>query len=148
MFRLVPAFIAARLAALIMPVTSIADTRPPVSFDRDVRPILSDKCYRCHGPDAEARQADLRLDTRDGLLAHVVVPQKPDESELVARVFSDDEDTRMPPAESKIVLTAQQKDVLRRWIAEGAEFAEHWAFVELPTSVPVPSVWRKAGRVK
>lgn len=119
---------------------AIGETRPPVSFDREVRPILSDKCYRCHGPDAESRQADLRLDTRDGLLDHVVVPGKPDESEVVSRIFSDADDVRMPPPESKITLSAEQKNLLRRWIAEGAVFAEHWAFVELPPSVPTPAV--------
>jgi hypothetical protein len=80
----------------------------------------------------------LRLDTRDGLLEHVVIPQKPDESELIARIFSDDESVRMPPPESKRSLTSEQKDLLRRWIAEGAAFAEHWAFVELPAEVSVP----------
>jgi hypothetical protein len=125
---------------LIAQASTLAATRPPVSFDRDVRPILSDKCYHCHGPDAEARQADLRLDTREGLLQQVIVPGKPDESELIARVFSDDEELRMPPPGSKIKLTAEQKDILRRWIAEGAGFTEHWAFVELPQSVPVPEV--------
>ncbi|MCI0334677.1 MAG: DUF1553 domain-containing protein [Planctomycetes bacterium] len=118
----------------------VAETRPPISFDRDVRPILSDKCYRCHGPDAEAREAELRLDTRDGLLEHVVVPGKPDDSEIIARVLSDDDEMRMPPPDSKLSLSAEQKNVLRRWIDEGAEFAEHWAFLELPPSVPVPPV--------
>ncbi len=120
--------------------TASAETRPPVSFDRDVRPILSDKCYKCHGPDAGTREADLRLDTREGILDHVVVPKKPAESELVSRVLSEDDDIRMPPADSKLVLNSEQKEVLRRWVAEGAPFAEHWAFVELPGSVPVPPV--------
>jgi hypothetical protein len=128
------------LAWAVALASARAETRPPVSFDRDVRPILSDKCYRCHGPDAGAREAELRLDTRDGLLEHVVVPGKPEESEVISRVFSDDVDTRMPPVDSKLTLTADQKNVLRRWIAEGAEFAEHWAFVDLPMSVMVPSV--------
>ncbi len=122
----------------------MAATRPPVSFDRDVRPILSDKCYRCHGPDAAARQAELRLDMRDGLLEHVVVPGKPDESEIINRIFSDDADVRMPPPDSKLSLSAAQKDVLRRWIAEGAAFAEHWAFLELPQSVSLPLVSNEA----
>jgi hypothetical protein len=115
-------------------------TRPALSYDRDIRPILADKCFRCHGPDSEARQAELRLDTREGLLEHVVVPGQPKESELVARIFSDDDDVRMPPPESRLSLSAEQKELLRRWISEGAVFADHWAFQALPTSVPAAAV--------
>jgi hypothetical protein len=120
-------------------VTSAA-TRPPVSFGRDISPILSDKCYRCHGPDAAARQAELRLDTREGLSKKVVVAGQPNKSELVKRIFSDDDDERMPPPDSKLSLTTEQKDLLRRWIEEGAKFAEHWAFQPLPDKIPNASV--------
>ena len=113
---------------------------PTVSYDRDIRPILSDKCFRCHGPDAEARQADLRLDTRGGVTESVVVPGKPEDSELVARITSDDPDVRMPPPDSKLTLSSEQKNLLRLWIAEGAEFAEHWSFQQLPEGVDVPAV--------
>jgi hypothetical protein len=113
-----------------------------ILYDRDVRPILSDKCYRCHGPDAEARQADLRLDTHTGATEHVVVAGKPEDSELIARIFSDDPDVRMPPPESKLSLSDEQKQLLRCWIAEGANFAEHWAFQPLPESVRVPDIVR------
>jgi hypothetical protein len=132
--------LAACASCLLATPTACADTKQPVSYGRDVRPILSDKCYRCHGPDAEARQAELRLDSREGLMEYVVVPGKPDESELVSRVFSDDDEMRMPPPDSKLSLSAEQKELLKRWIAEGAVFAEHWAFQELPASVPVPAV--------
>src|SRR6476620_8621197 len=98
---------------------SVADTLPPVSYDRDIRPILSDKCYGCHGPDAAARKAELRLDTHEGLSAKVVVAGKPDKSELVARITSSDDDERMPPPDSKLTLTADQKELLRRWVTEG-----------------------------
>jgi hypothetical protein len=117
-----------------------AETRPPLSYDRDIRPILSDTCYRCHGPDAEARQADLRLDTREGLLDHVVVASKPDESELVRRVVSSDNEERMPPPDSNLSLSNEQKEILRRWIAEGAVFTEHWSFQLLPDEIPLPPV--------
>lgn len=117
-----------------------AATRPPVSYGRDISPILSDKCYHCHGPDAESRKADLRLDTREGLTSKVVVPGQPDKSELVTRIFSTDDDERMPPPESKITLTPEQKDLLRRWIAEGAKVAEHWSFQPLPDKIPIPTV--------
>ncbi len=120
--------------------TASAVTRPPVSYDRDIRPILSDKCYRCHGPDAEARQADLRLDTREGLSSKVAVAGNPEKSELVTRIFSDDDDVRMPPPESKLTLTADQEELLRRWITEGAKFAEHWSFLPLPDKVDIPAV--------
>src|SRR6266699_470543 len=80
-----------------------AATRPPVSYGRDIRPVLSDKCYRCHGPDARSRQAELRLDTREGLAKKVVVAGKPEKSELVTRIFSDDDDERMPPPDSKLL---------------------------------------------
>jgi hypothetical protein len=113
---------------------------PTISYDRDIRPILSDKCFRCHGPDAQARQADLRLDTREGLSEHVIVAGKPDESELVVRITSDDPDVRMPPPDSKLALSDEQKELLKRWIAEGAEFTEHWSFQELPETVDVPAV--------
>ncbi|HWL74200.1 MAG TPA: DUF1549 domain-containing protein, partial [Burkholderiaceae bacterium] len=105
-----------------------------------MRPILADKCFHCHGPDAETREADLRFDTRDGLLAHVVVPGKPGESELVARILSDDADTRMPPPGSKRTLNEQQKALLQRWVTEGAPFDEHWGFVELPSAIKVPAL--------
>jgi hypothetical protein len=119
---------------------SVADTRPPVSYDRDIRPILSDKCYGCHGPDAAARQAELRLDTREGVSAKVVVAGKPDKSELIARITSSDDDERMPPPDSKLSLTSEQKELLRRWVSEGAKFTEHWAFQPLPDKISIPAV--------
>src|SRR6476660_5441292 len=83
-----------------------AATRPPVSYGRDISPILSDKFYPCTGPDAKAGQAELRLDTRDGLASKVVVAGQPDKSELVKRIFSDEDDERMPPPDSKLALSA------------------------------------------
>src|SRR5437868_12428425 len=135
-----PAILFACLSWFAASQSSIAETHPPVSYDRDIRPILSDKCYRCHGPDAKARQAKLRLDTREGLASKVILAGKPDKSELVTRIFSDDDDVRMPPPDSKLSLTAEQKELLRRWISEGATFTEHWAFQPLPDKVAVPAV--------
>lgn len=105
-----------------------------VDFTRDVRPILSDKCFRCHGPDPESRAADLRLDvwdsTEDAVGAtEMIVAGVPAASELVARITSDDPEVRMPPADSGKTLTPEQIDTLTRWIAQGAEFKKHWAFV-------------------
>src|SRR5580700_4736969 len=111
-----------------------------IEFNRDIRPILSDNCYACHGPDKNKRKADLRLDTRQGLLGKdghtgVVVAKKPDESELWRRVCSKDDD-RMPPAQFGKVLSETDRKLLRRWIDEGAKWEGHWAF--LPIGRPKP----------
>lgn len=104
----------------------------PVDFNRDVRPILAAHCYACHGPDEKARKAKLRLDDRDGAIEKgAIAPGKAAESELVARITSEDVELRMPPAGKKPALTVQQIDVLTRWIAEGATYSEHWSFAKL-----------------
>ncbi|MGN6544109.1 MAG: DUF1549 domain-containing protein, partial [Aureliella sp.] len=102
-----------------------------VEFNRDVRGILSDKCFACHGPDANKREADLRLDERDqAIAAGAIVPGKPDESELVRRILSDDPEERMPPASSKLgQLTKSEIETLKQWVAEGAEYQQHWSFI-------------------
>jgi hypothetical protein len=111
----------------------------PTSFNRDIRGILSDKCFKCHGPDAAARKADLRLDQRQAAFAAgAIVPGKPEESLLVERVFSDDQEQVMPPPATGKTLNAREKELLRRWIAEGAEYQSHWSFLPIPRSVPVP----------
>ncbi len=111
-----------------------------VGFNRDVRPILSEHCNYCHGPDPKHREAELRLDDREVALAKgAIVPGKPEESELIARVFSGDSQEVMPPPETHKDLSAAQKDVLRRWIAEGAEYEPHWAYVA-PKRGKVPAV--------
>ena len=112
-----------------------------VDFARDIRPLLSDNCFACHGPDAKQRKADLRLDTREGALADLdgtsaVVPGNPSESELVRRVTTDDEDDLMPPPDSGKKLDASQKALLQRWIAEGAEYELHWSYK--PVTRPMP----------
>src|SRR5438067_6254357 len=112
---------------------------PPLSFNRDVRPILSNNCFACHGPDEKVRKADLRLDTKEGALASVVVPGKPGESELVDRVSSKDADTVMPPPKSGKKLSPREIDVLTRWVKEGAAYANHWACVK-PVRPTVPSI--------
>uniref|UniRef100_A0A7C4QR63 DUF1549 domain-containing protein n=1 Tax=Schlesneria paludicola TaxID=360056 RepID=A0A7C4QR63_9PLAN len=118
---------------------SRADER--VRFNRDIRPILSDKCFACHGPDGQKRQAGLRLDVREGALASgVIAPGKPESSELIRRITTTDPDEHMPPARSKLGdLTPAEVDLLQRWIAQGAEYEAHWAFIPLEPVV-VPSV--------
>jgi hypothetical protein len=117
----------------------------PVDFSRDVRPILSRHCFKCHGPDEKARKAKLRLDVRDAATAETkgggrpIVPGKPDESELVRRISSADETEVMPPPATKNPLSPAQQQLLRQWIAEGAEYQPHWAFVA-PRQAPLPPV--------
>ncbi len=113
-------------------------------FARDVRPILSRYCFKCHGPDEEGRKSKLRLDQRDAALAPAksgkpaIVPGKADASELVHRILSGDPDEVMPPPAAKQELTAEQKETLRRWVESGAEYQEHWAFIA-PVRPPVPA---------
>ncbi len=113
----------------------------PVDFNRDIRPILASQCYACHGPDPKARKADLRLDLRDSAVeAGVITPGKPDDSELLRRIASSDPDEVMPPVKSKKPrLTAVQVDLFKRWIAEGANYSEHWSFAKL-TRPAVPEI--------
>jgi hypothetical protein len=106
----------------------------PVDFSRDVQPIISEKCYQCHGPDEDSRKAKMRLDVREDAMKErdgfrAIVPGKPEESELIVRIASKDPDEVMPPPKEHHALTAQEVDTLRRWIAEGAGYAKHWAFI-------------------
>ncbi len=116
----------------------------PIDFVRDVRPILSDTCFKCHGPDPETREADLRLDTLEGLTSEqggtaAVVPGKPADSQLLKRILSVDPDERMPPPDSNKSLTSEQQQVLQQWIEQGAVWTEHWAFVA-PREPQLPKV--------
>lgn len=111
-----------------------------LEFNRDIRPILSDKCFYCHGPDKSHRKADLRLDVRaDAIAAKAIIPGKPDESELIVRVFTTNEDDLMPPPEAHKALTPAQKEMLKKWVAQGAEYQEHWAYLP-PQRMTLPTV--------
>lgn len=119
-----------------------------LSFNRDIRPILSDKCFACHGPDADSREAELRLDVRasavsdrDGVIA--IVPGDATASELLSRILSDDEYERMPPPEGGKHLEEQEIATIRIWIEQGAEYQEHWAFIA-PTRPALPGVEAQA----
>jgi len=120
-----------------------------VDFQREIRPLLADKCFSCHGRDAEHREGGLRLDEREAALKggdsgeKAIAPGQPDKSELVRRILASDPDERMPPAKSKKELTAAEKELLRRWVAEGAEYKAHWAFTA-PVKPPVPAVRNSA----
>ncbi len=115
-----------------------------VNYNLDVRPILADNCFACHGPDAKARQADLRLDTKAGAFSEpsgypVIVPDKPEESELHLRIVSNDDHYRMPPADFNKTLTSEQIEVVTQWIREGAKWEGHWAFT-VPVRPTLPDV--------
>ena len=104
-----------------------------IEFNRDIRPILADRCFTCHGPDKNKRKADLRFDTAIGLLGNLetpgtVAPHKPADSELLRRLESSDDDERMPPVDSKKTVSKQEIDLIRRWIEQGATWQGHWAF--------------------
>ncbi len=126
-------------------IAASANSADRLSYNSDIRPILSENCFGCHGPDEHDRKAGLRLDvpqpeaspTDSGLPA--IVQGKPDESELVARIMDDDPDVTMPPPGSHKTLSADQKEKLKRWIAEGAAYEPHWAYAP-PSRPAVPAV--------
>src|SRR5262245_6369079 len=111
---------AARTAAAAerapMPRTAESKPRGSLEYNRDIRPILAENCFACHGPDSAARKKDLRLDQRDAAIeAGAIVPGKPTESDLIARIMADNADEVMPPPKSRKTLTAAQKETLRKW---------------------------------
>ena len=126
-----PAIILFTAIYLIAPIVSLAD----IDFNKDIKPILSENCYYCHGPDENTREAKLRLDdfqsaTAEKNGAAAIVPNHPDDSELIYRIISDDPDEVMPPPESKLKLTNNQKNLLKEWIKSGAKYDKHWAFIK------------------
>jgi hypothetical protein len=111
-----------------------------LDYNFDIRPILSDRCFACHGPDARARKAELRLDQSDSAYSKgALVRGKPEESEVMSRITATD-DTRMPPRTSKLSLSSREVERIGRWIAEGAQYKPHWAYIPLPESVLAPDV--------
>ena len=118
-----------------------------IDFSRDIQPILADNCYHCHGPDAGRRKAMFRLDTQDGAMGNVtkaqdhkaIVPGHPNEGTLVDRIFSTDADEQMPPPDSNRKLNESQKELLKRWITEGAVWGKHWALIP-PQRPAMPAV--------
>lgn len=112
----------------------------PVQYNRDIRPILAENCFACHGPDSAARKGDLRIDRRDDAVkAGALVPGKPEKSGLVERILAANPKQQMPPPKSHKKLTAIQKELLRRWVAEGAEYQPHWSFIA-PKRPVLPAV--------
>ncbi|MCE9552861.1 MAG: DUF1553 domain-containing protein [Planctomycetes bacterium] len=119
------------LLALLPLVSASATAAEPIpQYNHDIRPILADNCFACHGPDSAARKADLRLDKREAAVEmKAIVPGKPDESELLSRIASHDADEQMPPPATKKKVTPQQLATLKQWIAAGAEYQPHWSFI-------------------
>jgi hypothetical protein len=120
----------------LLPILSVLTFAPTalsadrLEYNRDIRPILAENCFACHGQDSRARKADLRLDQREAALkAGVMVPGQPEKSRLAARIFSADAKETMPPPHTNKKLTAAQKELLKRWLAEGAEYQPHWSFL-------------------
>jgi hypothetical protein len=110
-----------------------------VEFNRDVRPILASKCYACHGPDEDKREAGLRLDVRAEAVKEAIKPGKPDDSEFWHRITTTEPDDVMPPPSSPKQLTKAERDLFRRWIAQGAQYQDHWSFVPIKRPSVPPS---------
>ena len=134
------------LIVLTIAVTvAAADEPAEIRFNDHIRPILAENCLACHGPDTASREADLRLDTEEGVQSSgIIVPENADESELIVRIMSDDPDLQMPPPESPKKLNEQQKQLLVKWINDGANWQKHWSFIpprrlEPPTTDDVTS---------
>ena len=128
----------------MLEISAADESVAAVDFSRDIRPILSDSCFHCHGPDAEHREADLRLDVREGALVDLggyaaIVPGDSGKSELLSRLLSEDPDELMPPPDSGKELTKEQIELIRRWIDQGADWPQHWAFVS-PVQSKLPQV--------
>lgn len=121
-----------------------------VDYNFHVRPILSDRCFKCHGPDANKREADLRLDTEEGAFAalkddpssHVIVPGDPLSSALYLRISSNDTASVMPPPSSNLTLTKEEIQIIKKWIAQGAQYKKHWSFIP-PVKSKIPAVDKK-----
>ncbi|MGH9371303.1 MAG: DUF1549 domain-containing protein, partial [Vicinamibacterales bacterium] len=135
--RCLGAVLAGAMLACLTVVADTSQTGPAeparVDFNYQIRPLLSDRCFRCHGPDSGKRKKELRLDRREGLLKDIgdgwaiVKPGDPDRSELIRRIFSDLDDDVMPPPDSHLALSSEDKALLERWVVEGAEYRPHWS---------------------
>lgn len=134
--------------ALVTVAPSEAKEKKSVDFNRDIRPLLSDRCFHCHGPAAKDRQADLRLDTEEGAIADLggykaIDRENPEESELLLRITAEDADERMPPAEANKDLSKEEIDLFRRWVKQGSQWAAFWAYVRPRRNEP-PEAEREA----
>lgn len=130
----------ATVLAITLGVAGPLQAGEKLEYNRDIRPILAENCFACHGPDSAARKKDLRLDIREqAIAANAIIPHKPDESRLIERIMEEEPSRLMPPPKTKKFLTKAQKETLRRWINEGAEYQPHWSFIR-PTRPQIPVV--------
>nr|MCS5582289.1 DUF1549 domain-containing protein [Pseudomonadales bacterium] len=133
---------------LIMILASAASAAEPISFNKQIRPILADRCFACHGPDSAQRVSDMRLDQQETIFMELPAGEfrgvrgNPTESELIHRILSEDADQKMPPADSGKTLNAQEIKLIKQWISEGADWNQHWAY-EAPQHPPLPRPIRK-----
>jgi hypothetical protein len=142
-----PILALAQVWLLVAAGAAIAEDAVKLEYNRDIRPILAENCFACHGPDSAARKADLRLDKRDMAMdMGAIAPGNPAESVLIERINATDADTVMPPPATKKKLTAAQKEKLKRWIAEGAEYQPHWSLI--PPKRPTPPAVKHAAWVR
>src|SRR4051794_9090284 len=125
--------------AVLLAASSRSARADGPDFPREVRPLLARYCFKCHGPDEKTRKAKLRLDVAESAYKNAIVPGKPADSELIARINSDDPAEIMPPPSTKAQLTTAQKQILEDWIKAGAKYQEHWAFVAPRPQAPAPS---------
>lgn len=132
------------LAFTSLEVGGLAAADSKVDFNRDIRPILASKCYACHGPDEDKREGGLRLDLRDEVVPEAIVPGKPETSEVWARIITEDPDDVMPPLSSPKQLKPAERELVRRWIAQGAEYQAHWSFLPIKRPTP-PAVKHREG---
>jgi len=138
--RIAPIFVLLKIAATFLVAEEV-----PLSYNEHIRPILSDRCFKCHGPDADNQKSEFRLDTREHATADLgdgffgIVPGNLEESDLHWRIWDDEAEDQMPPPDSNLTLSYEEKRLLDRWIEEGAPYDTHWSLKPLPKSVDVPS---------
>ncbi len=133
-------FVTLAFACYVLNGVSVVQADEPLQFNRDIRPILNDHCFACHGADSASRKGDLRLDNRDvAVEKKAIVPKEIANSEMVRRIESLDPDEMMPPPSTKKVVTLEQRELLKKWIEQGAEYQPHWSFVA-PVRPQVPVV--------
>lgn len=139
-FTLILNLVLACFCFVVGPLQATAQDKGTIDFSRDIKPILSDRCFQCHGPDENQRLADLRLDVSDAALESAIVAGDSDESEIIRRILSDDPDEVMPPPEAnKKKLTASEVSMLKTWIDQGAKYQSHWSY-EKPTRPKPPEL--------
>ena len=128
------------LVATMILLGTVVNAQDSIQFNRDIRPIFMDTCLTCHGPDSAARKADLRMDQRGAAIERgAISPGKPDESEMIRRILSDDPEEIMPPPEIKKPLSPEQKNLLVDWVQNGAEYQQHWSYIA-PERAEIPAV--------